>query len=110
MNAIDFEFDLQVALGFKGNSLSSGYKTIGSTLLRIKDHEANYSYFTERAEDGDITKIVSVNYTNEDCKNDCRMTKDEFCAQYPNIKIVEINFDFNYLDLDEAIELIKSNI
>lgn len=110
MNAIDFEFDLQVALGFKGNALSSGYKVIGSTLLRVKDHEANYSYFVERAEDGDLTKIISVNYTNEDCKNDCRMTKEEFIALLPNVVIIEINFDFENYEVFEIVEMVNNNL
>lgn len=110
LNKIDFGFDLQEAFGFFGNQFTSGYKMIGATLLRIKDHAANYAYFAEDAAEGTITKIVSVNFTSEKCRNIAATTKDEFNADFPDVEIVEIDFDFEDYSVEEAIELIKTKI
>lgn len=107
---IDFEFELQAAFDFFGQQFTSGYKMIGTTLLRIKDHAANYAYFVEDAIEGSITKIVSVNFTNSSCKNIAATTKEEFLTDFPNVEIIEINFDFEDYSIEEATALINSKL
>lgn len=109
-SSINFEFDLVQKFGFSSHQMNIGYKKIGNILLRIKNHEANYAYFVEDAEDGYISKIVSVNYTDTSCGNKSRMTKDDFANQFPNIDVVELNFNYEDISLEEAEQLIRENI
>lgn len=112
MNKFDYDFDLKTAFGFFGYQYNNGYRVLDNgTLLRIKDHGANFAYFIEDIEDNELVKkIVSVNYTDSDCKNSISTKLDEMKSEYPNIEIFEISFDWENTELNDAIELIKKHI
>lgn len=107
---IDFYFELVNKLGFFGAQIDSGYSKIGTTQIRVKDHEANYCYFEDDAMEGIITKIISVNYCDSNCKNEYRMTKEQFNTIYPNIEVIEFNFDFEDVEVEEIASKIKEEI
>ena len=107
---LDYEIDLHDALDFVGNQRTCGYKGFGNTLLRVKDHEANYGYFSEAVNQEGYKKIISVNFTGNKCRNEYRLTKEEFMAENPDVEVVEITFNCEDVSVSEAVELIKSHL
>ncbi|RXL96448.1 hypothetical protein EO238_30290, partial [Citrobacter sp. AAK_AS5] len=49
--AIDFEYDLMEALGRRLGSSRFDYQRKGDVIIRVKDHEPNWSNFNEDVED-----------------------------------------------------------
>lgn len=108
---INYAFDLRTEFGFFGHQYESGYRVIGNTLLRIKDHKANYAYFQEAVEDNPLVKkIVSVSFCDSDCRNVAATSIEEFKAEYPGFDVVEVTFDCEETSLEDAIKLIKKHV
>ena len=39
-----------------------------------------------------------------------RMNKEEFIALFPNVVVIEINFDFENYEVSEIVEMVNANL
>lgn len=84
----DALFDIQKGLGFK---LSRNYRTIGNTVIRVKNHTPEWGYFSEDIEDG-ATKVINVtvgDFDNADFRKS-KTTLEQIKKEYPNVEFVDI--------------------
>jgi hypothetical protein len=113
MTTANFYLELSAAIeSATGISFKSGYAYTNDVCIRLKDHDANWAYFTsdEWADECDYKAIVNINFTGKGCKNETRMTREQFDKFFPSVKVVDVWFDFEVMDVEDACELCVKHI